>query len=83
MIQTQNLNRTEIEELASKATAPCGSSGQEAGSLVKLVASVDAIENQPGARIPGSPRWDHQTHHETNGGDVDQTIIDKVQALAT
>ena len=51
MIQTQNLNRTEIEELASKATAPCGSSGQEAGSLVKLVASVDAIENQPGARV--------------------------------
>ena len=83
MIQTQNLNRTEIEKLASKTTVPCGSSEQEAGSLVKLVASVDAIENQLGVRIPSNRPWDHQTHHETNGGDVDQTIIDKVQALAT
>ena len=83
MIQTQNLNRTEIEQLASKAMAPCGSSEQEAVSLVKIVASVDAIENQPGARIPGSRRWEHQTHYETNGVDVDQTIIVNVQSHAT
>ncbi len=41
------------------------------------------LKNYPGARIPGSRRWEHQTHYETNGVDVDQTIIDKVQALAT
>ena len=59
MIQTQNLNRTEIEQLASKATAPCGYSEQEAVSLAKIVTSVDAIENQPGARILGSRCWEH------------------------
>ena len=83
MIQTQNLNRDKIKQLASKALAACGSSEQGTVSLAKAVTSVDAIENQPGARTPGSRRWEQRTHHETNGVDVDQTIIDKVQALAT
>ena len=59
MILTQNLNRAQIEQLASKATALCGSSEQKAVSLAKAVASVDAIENQHGARIPGSRCWEH------------------------
>ena len=59
MIQTQNLNRTEIEQLASKVKVLCGSSEQEAVSLAKAVTLVDAIENQPGARIPGSRCWEH------------------------
>ena len=59
MIQTQNLNRTEIEQLASKVKVLCGSSEQEAVSVVKIVTSVDAIVNHPGARISVSRCWEH------------------------
>ena len=49
----------------------------------RLEALVDAISEQPGARIPGSRRLIQRKHHENNGVEVNQDLIAKIDFLAS